>query len=127
LVADTKVLVKPSDPQEQLKGHGLSSGPGLIGGSNMPMSELARALEEVLGRPVVDATHLSGVFNIRLMWRPFDDAAVAEYRRQGIDVDNLPTSVSTAVREELGLQLQKAKVPKTVVVVDHMDRQPTEN
>jgi len=131
LITDKKVLVKPSGLLERLRGHGASSGPTFIGGTNMSMSELARALEEVLGRPVVDATHLSGGFDIRLMWRPSDDAAVAEQQRYGkqygIDVDNLPSSVSTALREQLGLRLQSAKVPSNVIVVDNISRQPTEN
>lgn len=127
LVTDKKVLIEPSGLLERLKGSGSSSGPGLIGGTNMPISELAKALGDVLGTPVVDATHLSGVFDIKLMWRPADDAAVAEEKRRGIDVDNLPSSVSTAVREQLGLRLQSAKVPSKVIVVDNINRQPTQN
>jgi uncharacterized protein (TIGR03435 family) len=127
LVADKKVLVQPAGLLERLKGHGSSSGPGLIGGTNMPMSELAEALGKVLGRPVVDATHLSGEFDYKLMWRPDNDAAAAEQKRYGIDVDNLPSSVSTALREQLGLRLQSAKVPSKVIVVDQINRQPTAN
>ena len=131
LVTDKKVLVKPSGLLERLRGHGLSSGHGLIGGTNISMPELAGALEEVLRRPVVDATHLSGVFNIRLTWRPFEDAEAAEEKRYGkqygIDVDNLPSSVSTALREQLGLRLQSSRIPSRIIVVDHMNRQPTEN
>jgi len=131
LITDKKVLVQPTGLLERLKGHGSSSGPGLIGGTNMPMSELAEALGKVLGRPVVDATHLSGGFDIKLMWRPDDDAAAAEWKRSGkqygIDVDNLPASISTALREQLGLRLQSAKVPSKVIVVDHINRQPTQN
>ena len=95
------------------------------------MSELAEALGRVLGRPVVDATHLSGVFSFKLMWRPSDDAEVAlqrQYGKQyGVDVDNLPSSVLTALREQLGLRLQNAKVPSKVIVVDQINREPTEN
>jgi uncharacterized protein (TIGR03435 family) len=127
LVTDKKVLVTPSSLLERLQGHGSSSGPGLIGGTNISMPELAEALGGVLGRPVVDATHLSGVFDIKVTWRPSDDATAAEQKKYGIDVDNLPSSVSTAVREQLGLRLQSAKVPLKVIVVDNIDRQPTEN
>ena len=131
LVTDKKVLVQPSTLLERLKGHATSSGPTLIGGTNMPISELAGALGEVLGRPVVDATHLSGGFDFKLMWRPDDDATVAEWKlhgkQNGIDVDNLPDSVFTAVREQLGLRLQSAKFPSNVIVVDHINGQPTEN
>jgi uncharacterized protein (TIGR03435 family) len=127
LVPDKKVLVQSSSLLERLEGPGSSSGPGLIGGTDMPMSEFAEALGKVFGRPVVDATHLSGGFDIKLMWRPDGEATAAEWRRHGIDVDNLPDSITTALREQLGLRLQSAKVPSKVVVVDNINRQPTEN
>jgi uncharacterized protein (TIGR03435 family) len=124
LVAGKKVLVKASGPAE---GHGSSRGPALIAGTDMPMAELAVALGEVLRRPVVDATHLSGGFDIRLTWRPFDEAGVADAKERGAkDVDELP-SIFTAVREQLGLRLQTAKVPLNVIVVDRINDQPTEN
>ncbi len=127
LVADKKVLLKPASLVERLQGQGRSSGPTLIGGTNMPMSEFAGALGEALGRPVTDATHLSGGYDIRLMWRPVDDAEAAREKQYGVDVDNLPTSISTAVREQLGLRLQDAKVQSKVIVVDNINRQPTAN
>lgn len=124
LVAGKKVLVKTSGPAA---GPASSIGPALISGTAMPMSELAGALGEVLRRPVVDATHLSGGFDIRLTWRPFDEAVVADAKGRGMkDVDNLP-SIFTAVREQLGLRLQSAKVPLNVIVVDRINGQPTEN
>lgn len=128
LVPDKKVLAKPADLLERLEGHHVSGyGPTSIQGTNISMSELAEALGKALGRPVVDATHLSGGFDIKLLWRPDNEAAVAEEKRHGIDVDNLPSSVSTALREQLGLRLQSAKVPSKVIVVDNINRQPTGN
>ena len=131
LVPDKKVLIEPSGLLDRLKGHGSASGPSFLSGTNVPMSELAEALGGVLGRPVVDATHFSGVFSFKLMWRPSDDAEVAlqrQYGKQyGVDVDNLPSSVLTALREQLGLRLQNAKVPSKVIVVDQINREPTEN
>jgi uncharacterized protein (TIGR03435 family) len=104
----------------------------MINGTNMLMSELVGKLGETLERPVVDATHLTGRYNIKLMWRPDNNAAVtADYRRywkqNGIDVDSLPDSVFTAVREQLGMRLQSIKVPSKVIVVDAINRQPTAN
>jgi len=132
LVIDKKVLAQPATLLERLEGAGgRSSGNGLINGTNMPMSELAGALGTALRRPVVDATHLSGGYDIQLRWQPTDDAALASERQYGkqygIDVDNLPGSASTALREQLGLRLQPAKVPSKVIVVDHIDTQPTPN
>ncbi len=132
LVAEKKVLVQPAGMLERMEGHhGTSSGPTLISGTNVPISELAKALEKVLGKPVVDATQLSGGFDFKLMWRPSDAAELAAQQRYGkqygIDVDNLSASVFTALREQLGLRLQSAKVPSKVIVVDNINRQPTEN
>lgn len=131
LVAGKKVLAQPATLSERLRGHGSGSGPSGITGMNMPMSELARTLEKILKRPVVDATHLTGGFDVKLMWRPDNDAKVDEMRlygkKYGIDVDNLPDSVFTAIQEQLGLRLKSAKVPGKVIVVDQMSRQPTPN
>ena len=128
LVADKNVLLKPASLLERLQGgRGTSSGPTLIGGTNMSMSEFSGVLGEALGRPVVDATHLSGGYDFKLMWRPVDDAEAAREKQYGVDVDNLPSSISTAVREQLGLRLRDAKVQSKVIVVDNINRQPTPN
>lgn len=128
LVPDKKVLAQPASLKERLEGvHGSGSGPTMVQGTNISMAEFAGLLGEVLGRPVVDRTQLSGGFDIKVMWRPDSDAAAAEQKKYGIDVDNLPGSVSTAVQEQLGLRLQSAKVPSNIIVVDQMNRQPTGN
>lgn len=132
LVVGKKVLAKPATQMERVKGvHGSSSGPAFISGINMSTSELAVALGKVLGRPVIDGTHLSDGFDIRLRWLPDNEAAVTQERQYakqyGIDVDNLPSSVFTAVEEQLGLKLQSAKIPSRVITVDNINRQPTQN
>jgi uncharacterized protein (TIGR03435 family) len=133
LVTDKKVLAQPASLLERLQGaHGSAYGPTSLQGTNMPMSELAEKLGDALGKPVVDATHLTGGYDFNLMWRPLDNAAPTEdYRRywkqKGIDVDDLPSSLSAALQEKLGLRLQSAKVPSRVIVVDQINRQPTAN
>jgi len=127
LIIGKKLLLKPSDVKDHPQKGGRSRGPALIGGRNMPISELAVALGEVLGRPVVDATHLSGGFDVNLRWRPDDAAGLADAQRRRMpDLENLP-SLFTAVQEELGLRLQRGRVPFDIIVIDNIDRQPTEN
>ncbi|HEY5055900.1 MAG TPA: TIGR03435 family protein [Acidobacteriaceae bacterium] len=128
LVADKKVMLQPATLTERLLGSGgRSSGPTLVAGANMTMPQLAEMLGTVLGKPVIDATHISGGYDLRVQWRPDSDAQAAEQKRYGVDVDSLPGSVFTAVQEKLGLRLQPAKVPSKLIVVDHINNQPTEN
>jgi uncharacterized protein (TIGR03435 family) len=126
LVIGKKLLLKASDTSDPKQRGGTSRGPALIAGHNMPMSDLATALGEVLERPIIDSTHLSGGFEIRLMWRPDGEAALALANQMKVDVDNLP-SIFTALQEQLGLRLQRAQVPSDVIVVDSISRQPTDN
>lgn len=128
LVTDKKVLAQPATLLERLRGtSGSGAGPTMVNGTNMEMSKLAELLGKALGKPVVDATHLTGGFDINLAWRPDNDAELARQRQYGNGVDNLPDSAVTAVREQLGLRLQPAKVPGKVIVIDQINRQPTAN
>jgi uncharacterized protein (TIGR03435 family) len=90
-------------------------------GQDVTMTELAHFLEQPAARPVVDDTGLTGHydFQIRLEWiRRRSDAGPAS--------DSLPT-VFTAVQEQLGLRLESATHSFPHLVIDSIDREPTEN
>lgn len=84
---------------------------------------LARSLESAVERRVIDATGLSGNFNIELLWTPTPgidvqpNAAVA-----GTEI----VSIFTAIQEQLGLKLEPARAPAKVLVIDSIER-PTPN
>jgi uncharacterized protein (TIGR03435 family) len=76
---------------------------------------LARVLEVSIGEPVMDKTGLTGSYDIELSFaRPNDP-------------DSTYHSIFTALQEQLGLKLESAKVPVDNLVIDHVDRVPTEN
>jgi uncharacterized protein (TIGR03435 family) len=85
------------------------------------MSELADYLARRLGSVVVDKTGAQGAYTFELHWSLDDPnggpaaAAAAEF-----------AAVQEAIGS-LGLRLQATKVPTQVVVVDHLERVPTEN
>jgi uncharacterized protein (TIGR03435 family) len=85
------------------------------------MSTLAWELADSLGEVVVDQTGLDGVYSFQLRWSVNDPANPAAN-----DANPAP-SVFTALQETLGLRLQHGKVPVPVILVDHIDRTPTEN
>jgi uncharacterized protein (TIGR03435 family) len=94
-------------------------GPGKVKGTNVSMADLAGILSRHLNEPVQDQTGLRGVFDVNLEWMP-------ELAQADAASDRL-SSIFTAVQEQLGLKLQAQKVTVDVLVVDHAERNPTEN
>jgi uncharacterized protein (TIGR03435 family) len=91
--------------------------------SNVPTKGLASTLIYVLGEPVVDQTGLTGNYDIQLDFAPMDGSEAALLN--GVKPE-LP-SIFTAVEEQLGLKLVKQDVPLEMFVIDHVDREPTDN
>jgi uncharacterized protein (TIGR03435 family) len=83
---------------------------GQFRGKGILLTDLARALA-VAGRPVVDATGLSGSFDFELKWTP-DDAAGAP----------VGASLFTAVQEQLGLRLEPRQTPVNAFVIESVER-----
>jgi uncharacterized protein (TIGR03435 family) len=95
------------------------------------MEEIVKFLSLLLGRvPIVDNTGLTGVYDMTFEVdeiRPRDDGTLG---RGGPGTRpperEFTTPIPRAVEDQLGLHLERAKVPVEVVVVDHLER-PTEN
>ena len=78
---------------------------------------LAMILSSRLKQPVKDDTGIQGKFDVNLSFAPPET---------DVTDSSLP-SIFTALQEQLGLKLEPAKVPVQMVVIDHVDRVPTEN
>jgi len=98
--------------------------PGLISCTRASMDELASALTGRLDRPVANQTELSGVYDLKLEWTPDADLAGGDAAPAA---DQQWPSLFTALRDQLGLRLDTNKVTVEVVVVDHVEKSPTEN
>jgi uncharacterized protein (TIGR03435 family) len=93
----------------------------------MTMSTLAANLSTKGYGPVQDATGLAGKYDIDLRWTrsdadPAPPGATIPIPAGWPDVDLL-----TALRESLGLRLERRNVPVQFLVIDHIERVPTEN
>jgi uncharacterized protein (TIGR03435 family) len=88
---------------------------GHLEGLNWSMAFCAQMLTPKAGLPVVDKTGLAGSYDLKVAYSA-DTATNSQ----------LPT-LFTAVRETLGLELQPQKVPVDRIVIDHVDRVPTDN
>jgi uncharacterized protein (TIGR03435 family) len=91
----------------------------------MTMANLAETLSRHLDRPVVDKTGLNGFFDLQLEWSP-EEKPADEKSAAAAPLPPGPT-IFTAVQQQLGLKLEAQKLPIDVIVVDHMERVPTEN
>ena len=93
-----------------------TGGRGSLSAQKMSMSQLADSLSRTVSLPVLNMTGIKGVFDIELKWAPDD----------GRDNANGP-SIFTALQEHLGLKLEQRKGPMEIIVVDHAQKNPTEN
>jgi uncharacterized protein (TIGR03435 family) len=75
-----------------------------------PLYTLVNVLMNQMKTPVLDRTQLSGTFDLDLHWSP--DLGTADDA----------TSIFTALKEQLGLKLERTRVPTEMFVIDHVER-----
>jgi uncharacterized protein (TIGR03435 family) len=102
---------------------------GKLQARHASMADLTHSLQRnVLDRPVVDQTGLSGRYDFLLDWVP-DEFQFAEVRTPGgpqIPGNTEGADLVTAVQQQLGLKLEATRAPAEVIVIDHADR-PSDN
>jgi uncharacterized protein (TIGR03435 family) len=105
-------------------------GIGAIGVVNSSMAEFAGFLQgQILDRPVVDQTGLSGKYDFSLQFRP--DFQLNPPPGGGPppqlppEIENRP-DLFTAIQDQLGLKLEGGKAAVEVYVIDKVTK-PTEN
>ena len=105
------------------KGSITRSRPGQLTERGTTMSQFADFLGLQLRRPVIDKTGLSGRYDIQLDWTPDEMQA----RESGAELEDASKpSLTTALKEQLGLRLDAQRGTIDVLVVDHLQR-PSEN
>jgi uncharacterized protein (TIGR03435 family) len=103
---------------------------------NITMDEFARKIQQQmvgfdLSHPVVNATGINGNWDFTVTWTPprlMASAAAANNGGPGMAPD--PTGTMTfeeALDKELGLKLEVQKRVIPVLVIDHVNRTPTDN
>jgi uncharacterized protein (TIGR03435 family) len=103
-----------------------TGGAGRLILTGIPMQQFTALLGTMLMRTVVDKTGLTGRYDIDLIFTP-EQAIPAGVNIPGPAADPNGPSIYTAVREQLGLKLESQKDQEEVLVIDHVERQPSEN
>jgi uncharacterized protein (TIGR03435 family) len=95
-----------------------------MSGRKATMEQLAQALASRLAEPVVDSTGLKGKYDFTLAYAfgapPADPDAV-------VPVASTPQPTLFQALKKLGLTLESKKVSFEVLVIDHVEKVPTEN
>jgi uncharacterized protein (TIGR03435 family) len=95
----------------------MASSRGHLTATGATMNHLAAFLSgprAALGRVVINQTGLDGGYSFELDWST---------EGTGSDRPSLPT----AIQEQLGLKLEARKAPVEMLVIDHVEKAPTEN
>jgi uncharacterized protein (TIGR03435 family) len=87
------------------------------------VSVLSQILTLPLGRPIIDKTGLTGLYDFTLEYDPRPATRTSATDSQEASAPD----IFIAIQQQLGLKLVDAKDPLDVVVVDHALKVPTEN
>lgn len=92
--------------------------------TRVPLSQLANLLSPRVERPVDDRTGLTGMYAFDLRWSADSSSPTAGSGGlpSAAAPDSLPTSIFTAVQEQLGLKLETTKGIVEFLIVDHVER-----
>ena len=75
---------------------------------------------------VLDKTGIEGVFSFTLDWTPDDSPAASSPQGPPKRSEKWPSLLS-ALQEQLGLKLEARRAPVESIVIDHVEKIPTEN
>ena len=107
-------------------GTSMMRGRALMFYPDLTMGDLAMRLAGQLRAPVADKTGLPGKYEIGLFWATQQMRARDPGTGADPDSDSGPT-LERAIQEQLGLRLEQKKGPVDFLVVDHMEKLPTDN
>jgi uncharacterized protein (TIGR03435 family) len=111
-----QIQAAPPDPEKRCQILPLF-GQGRFIGRGLHMENIASALNNLVDRPIIDKTGLTGPFEFDLKWTP---DALAQANAGTADVNG--PSLFTALQEQLGLKLDSQRDQAEVLVIDRVER-----
>jgi uncharacterized protein (TIGR03435 family) len=105
-------------------------GKGGISFKNYPMDALVTLLSNMpaVGRPVVDRTGLSSKYTFAANLLDAAPAASGDIKKSlGADGDPVSSPILSNLQLQLGLKLEAVKVPIEMIVIDQIEKTPTED
>jgi uncharacterized protein (TIGR03435 family) len=94
----------------------------ILDGTGMSIDDFSKQFLDRLDRPVINKTAVVGLFDFYVEFAP-DEVTPAN---SAATSNPAGPSIFTALREQLGLKLDRAKGPGDFLAIDHVEK-PTEN
>jgi uncharacterized protein (TIGR03435 family) len=94
------------------------------------MRQIILWITEEMGLQIVDKTGLTDTYDFTMFWTPGDEAATNEASPgtgPGILFGAVGDTIYSALEKYLGLKLVSRKEPVEMLVIDRLERAPTEN
>ena len=124
----------PGPPKFDKDGFPIVSGNGMIletqngrarlAAKQASIAQVCNFLGIQYARPVLDQTGLTGKYDYHLEFAPEN----APPNMEGVTASGDPApTLLMAIQDQLGLKLEAKKLPVDIVVVDHIEKTPTEN
>jgi uncharacterized protein (TIGR03435 family) len=118
-------LKKPADPSAESSVTSVATAQGrVIIYTNEPVSSLIPSIESGWRHLVVDKTGLTEKydFSMPLLFPPRAPSASATFDNSSSDAD-----LASVLQRDLGLKLERKKGPVDTLVIDHLEKVPTED
>ncbi len=114
----------PMKPRCGTIGFGLQPAGAQMRGGKIAMPEFVRSLAMAMGRPVIDRTGRTGLFDVQLDFTPDESTPLMPPPPPGASgsSDTAGPTIFNALEEQLGLRLESSKAPVDVIVIDHVER-----
>jgi uncharacterized protein (TIGR03435 family) len=107
---------KLNPPAEPDGKNGTWDSKGKFTAKNVTLAQFGEVLSRHLDRPVIDTTGLSGAFDFELAYGP----------EQSHSNDDDGPSIFAALQDKLGLKLESRKAPVDLLVIDKVEKTPTQ-
>jgi uncharacterized protein (TIGR03435 family) len=120
----------PTAPVGSGVWEGYSDGKVEVQGERVTMMQLIVWLTQETDLQIVDKTGLTERYDFTMLWTPGNEAAASEASRgagAGILFGDVGDTIFSALEKYLGLKLVSRKEPVEMLVIDRLERVPTEN
>jgi uncharacterized protein (TIGR03435 family) len=112
-------------------GSSITGTRGTVEGKRVTIRQLLDSIERYLDRPAVDMTGLHGVYDVTIQYSLDELRNVLRASGSSVTIpdaaaDQFPGSIPRSF-EALGLKLEARKAPLDILVIDRMEKTPTQN